>query len=180
MYMYKTKTRKSWQPLFLGLTLMLTGMVLLGPLTGAVLAGQDKTPVCHLDDDGNFILISIADPALDAHLEHGDLIVGVDVDENCEPLVAQIGCQLILTVFGFNFYYPTDGSAVQAIDNNNNALYRDASCETVSGTTLPAPRYLIWAASPSEAQATCTALLGNNAFPFPTLTPNLYLCGRFG
>lgn len=56
--------------------------------------GQNKTEVCHLDEDSNaFKLITIADPAFDAHLAHGDGVPGGAVpgqsgfvfDENCIP-----------------------------------------------------------------------------------------------
>jgi len=68
--------------------LLLAALVLLGPLAGTALAQQNKVAVCHLNGDGTYIPITIADPALPTHLAHGDLVVGVDVDENCEPLDA--------------------------------------------------------------------------------------------
>lgn len=48
--------------------------------------GQGKTDVCHVDDGGNYRLISIADPALDSHIGHGDKVPGIGgLDENCQP-----------------------------------------------------------------------------------------------
>ena len=56
-------------------------------------AKKAKVDVCHLDDEGNYKLISIADPALDAHLNHGDGVPRGEVpgqpnyefDETCTP-----------------------------------------------------------------------------------------------
>ena len=50
--------------------------------------GQDKVAVCHVDGQGSFIPISIADPALDTHFAHGDVYPGVFIkgnylDANC-------------------------------------------------------------------------------------------------
>lgn len=54
---------------------------------------QAKVEACHLDDEGNYKLLSIAEPALKAHLKHGDGVPGGDVpgmegfvfDETCTP-----------------------------------------------------------------------------------------------
>lgn len=48
-----------------------------------------KVTVCHFPpgNNGNAQVISVSGSALDAHLAHeGDGVVGVDYDENCEPL----------------------------------------------------------------------------------------------
>ena len=50
-------------------------------------AGQEKVSVCHLTANGDYVLIDIADPALDAHLAHGDAMVGDGFDENCNPIL---------------------------------------------------------------------------------------------
>ena len=41
--------------------------------------------VCHVTGNG-FNVISVSNNALPAHQGHGDLVVGVDADQNCEPL----------------------------------------------------------------------------------------------
>lgn len=70
--------------LYLGFVVVLL-FALLIPLS--VSAGQEKTDVCHLNDNGNYILITIADPAVDNHIAHGDKIAGTNgLDENCVPL----------------------------------------------------------------------------------------------
>ena len=56
-------------------------------------ARKAKVDVCHLDDEGNYKLLSIAGPALQAHLNHGDGLPGGDVpgmenhvfDGDCQP-----------------------------------------------------------------------------------------------
>ncbi|MGY8814625.1 MAG: hypothetical protein ACKVHQ_07885 [Gammaproteobacteria bacterium] len=45
-------------------------------------APQDKAEICHNDH-----IINVSGNSLDAHLAHGDGIVGIDVDANCEPLL---------------------------------------------------------------------------------------------
>ena len=60
---------------------------------------QPKVEVCHLDDDtGDYRLIEVAAPALDAHLEHGDAPAGEPVpnqdgfefDETCQPVASVV------------------------------------------------------------------------------------------
>ena len=58
--------------------------------------GQDKVEVCHVDGQGNYSQISIADPALDSHVAHGDArpgeaipnMAGYNFAEDCSPVVA--------------------------------------------------------------------------------------------
>ena len=52
-------------------------------------AGQDdalKAEVCHLRGDGSFKAIYVSVNAVESHQAHGDLVVGEDVDVNCELL----------------------------------------------------------------------------------------------
>lgn len=59
----------------------------------AASAGQAKAAVCHLPGDTTAILIEIADPAVQAHIEHGDSapggpvpgMDGYEYDASCEP-----------------------------------------------------------------------------------------------
>lgn len=41
-------------------------------------AGPDKVEVCHLDDDGEYVIISVAEPALPALLARGDVLPNPD------------------------------------------------------------------------------------------------------
>ncbi len=144
--------------------------LLLMPAPAALAQGQAKVPVCHLDENGDYVLINIADPALDAHRAHGDLVVGEDVNENCEPLapVAQAGCFAVTFLSPEKVLYAlTDGSPVQFVDRQ--PLYSDASCTIPSEFFFRSEIYLIWAATQAEAEALC------NGQVFTTPTPNLYL-----
>ena len=47
-------------------------MLLLAMAIPAFAAGQTKPDVCHREGNGDYILINIADPALDSHMAHGD------------------------------------------------------------------------------------------------------------
>ncbi|MBT4496941.1 MAG: formylglycine-generating enzyme family protein [Gemmatimonadetes bacterium] len=59
----------------------------LAPAAKGAKKGKSKVSICHIDEEGVFHLISVAEPAVDAHLAHGDEIAGGDVlDENCEPV----------------------------------------------------------------------------------------------
>jgi hypothetical protein len=64
-------------------------------------AGMDRVAVCHYDADaGTFHLITIAAPALPAHLRHGDGLPdgavpgpeGYVFDEACQPIAAAATC----------------------------------------------------------------------------------------
>ena len=151
--------------------LFLLVVSLLLPAAVALAQGQEKVAVCHVDDAGNFVPISIADPALDSHLAHGDAEVGVDLDENCEPLVVPLaGC----------FYYGssrlhvlTDGTNPQFVGGT--PIYEDTGCTIVStNAVFPRTAHLVWATSVAEATAICP-LFGILDI-FQTGTRNLYAC----
>jgi hypothetical protein len=85
-------------------TLMLTGLLSLGLLSPAtVLAGQDKEDVCHLEGNGTYILINIAEPAYPTHEAHGDVKVGEPVpgsdgfvfDDYCNIAKAVVECPCV-------------------------------------------------------------------------------------
>lgn len=49
-------------------------------------AKAPKVDVCHLGDNGEYVLININENALQAHLDHGDAVAGGDeLDEECVP-----------------------------------------------------------------------------------------------
>ena len=141
-----------------------------------VSAGQEKVPVCHLDEDGNYILINIADPAVEKHIEHGDEIAGGNVlDGNCEPVsVAQEGC--------FSFLGPgwivTTG-AVQDISGGISAYSTNQCDDAFPPAYPPYPdgAWLIWATDLSGAAALCEAEGAGVAYSLSsTQTTNLYVC----
>lgn len=42
---------------------------------GTTVAGQERVDVCHIDGTGTYSIITIADPAYDSHIAHGDIAV---------------------------------------------------------------------------------------------------------
>jgi hypothetical protein len=62
--------------------------------TAVVAGGQTKTEICHRTGAAQFILISVAEPAVDAHIGHGDGRIGNPVpgqpgtkfSTNCTPV----------------------------------------------------------------------------------------------
>ncbi len=96
--------------------------------------GQNKVDVCHVTGNGSYILITIAEPALPAHLNHGDGQPGDPVsgmegfvfDESCEPVIA-------VPTDGLVAYYPFNGNANDESGNGNDG--------TVSGASLTNDRF---------------------------------------
>lgn len=70
--------------------------------TGAQAKGQNKVSVCHRTgfDANTFILLRVAAPAVNAHLRHGDGLVGGEVPgqpgytfgDDCSPVEAVVSC----------------------------------------------------------------------------------------
>jgi len=149
-------------------------LVLLVSAMPALAGGPDKVEVCHLNDDGGLHVISRADPASDAHVAHGDQQIGIDVDENCQPLDAtpQSGCIPFEVITGKANYFQFDGSVVQ--DASGGLVYFDDGCATPV-TAFPDGLYFIWAATLSQADTLCTGV-GGTFVAASTLTPDLYLC----
>ena len=48
---------------------------------------QARVDVCHLTGTGEYEKITIAEPAFDTHVDHGDVAAGTaGLDESCQPL----------------------------------------------------------------------------------------------
>lgn len=73
--------------LLVPLALLAMTWLFLGSSVGIVQANQNKVKICHVTGNASYHVIEVAEAALNAHLDHGDLIVGIDVDDNCEPLI---------------------------------------------------------------------------------------------
>lgn len=78
--------------------LALVASVLVAIPSGAASAGADKSDVCHLNDSGEWQVINVAGPAVDAHIAHGDSVPGDSVpgmptysfDEDCVPEAGEL------------------------------------------------------------------------------------------
>ena len=77
--------------------------------TVAFSAGQSRAAICHYDETADaFIPITVAEPSLDAHLAHGDVIPGAGLsdhsamfDSNCEAVsVALSGSPYATSTYG--------------------------------------------------------------------------------
>ncbi|MCB0173094.1 MAG: hypothetical protein KDI02_17485 [Anaerolineae bacterium] len=149
----QVKTNKkqypAWKAALTGLSLLLTALVLFGPLAGVALAGQDKVAICHLKGNGSYKVINVSENALDAHLNHGDKIVGVDVDENCEPLGsaddadsdgvldAQDNCVDVANPNQEDRYGTTAGDACEDVDGDGTLDVNEANfCLSIDGVLL--------------------------------------------
>ena len=72
-------------------------------------AKSAKVPVCHADENGDLHLINVSIKAVKAHEGHGDPVIDVDVDENCEPI--DVGCRV--GDFEAEFYIETYEAGIQ-------------------------------------------------------------------
>lgn len=173
------------------LSVFLMIVVLLSGTT--VLAQQpEKVRVCHYppDNPGNVQVIEISVNALPDHQAHGDDVIGVDVDENCQPIsFAQTGCfhlssylHCISSSFGhlycttLHFYVQADGSDVQPLGSI--PRYSDPICMTQS-VLYPLwdnSHYVVWAADADAAQVVCNAIPGTNGVYTESPVPHLYAC----
>jgi len=181
MLRQKIKTHQTkWPAIVTSLSLLLAALVLFGPLAGTAQAGQDKVAVCHLNSDGNYIPISIADPALPTHLAHGDLEVGVDVDvdENCEPLVpdadndgvadAEDNCLDIANPGQEDRYGTAAGDACEDLDGNGTLDVNEANfCLSIDGVLLESRGTAICDSSTTTGQEPNVAVVnGDGAWAY--------------
>ena len=149
-------------------------LIMLTVATGVFAEGQPKTGVCHLDEYGNYQLINIADPAVQAHLAHGDVMPGTGgFDATCEPIQQPYpaGCFLYAGSF---YVYLNGGSAVEDITNAKG--FSDETCATYVTDWMP--QYAIRAADLDAAKALCEAAVPDGWYweVKTSPTPGLYRC----
>lgn len=128
----------------------------LGAAAAAQANGQSKSDVCHLRGDGSYELITVADPALDAHFAHGDGAIGGDVpgldakvfDAECSIVDAPVAGVVVARA-----YVDADGDQSYS---EGDVLIAEAVEDTVDGSyTVNTDRY------PQVPSATAITDLGN-------------------
>lgn len=138
--------------------------------------GQSKDALCHRTEGTNgFVPITIADPAVDTHIAHGDMYVGDPVpghtgmvfDGNCHPITPSVtysftgylsddfGTLRAGTPFSGSFTYnPVQTGTIQAVGT----VYEIASASLSVGTE-----------SPNVDLARWVTLVTNDSTVFPPL-----------
>lgn len=84
--------RNAWKLSVVAVMLLAGAFAVVGPAS----AGQTKAAVCHVDGQNLFSVVEVADPAVQAHVDHGDALPGGDVpgmpgyvfDQSCTPEIA--------------------------------------------------------------------------------------------
>lgn len=159
------------------------GIIVAGALAlpGAASAKQAKADVCH-DGDAGWELINIAEPAVDAHLAHGDALpgdlvpdmAGFEFGDDCRPVeaLAKAGC--FETAVG-GFFVLTDGTNPQLFNGAGVDIYRDSECTDfiyIDG----ADRNIawVWEKDQPSALAACQAVGGEAVYQ--QTEPNLWIC----
>jgi hypothetical protein len=144
--------------------------------------GADKIDICHKTGDGEFVRLSIAAPAHDKHIVHGDGEVGQPVPgasglvfgDDCAPepqLVsfARVGC---FETYGGGLFIYTDGQNPQLVEGPI-PLFNDATCLRTS-LVAKGVVALVWAIDANEAAAACASL--GSAAPNQQREPHLVAC----
>lgn len=100
-----------------------------------VAAKNEKVPVCHVDEEGNVKLISVSTNVEDAHKRHGDPVIGVDVDENCQDTLDPI---LVVPKTGQTTCYAAAGAVIACVGTGQDGEYQTGilpALAPTSGTT---------------------------------------------
>jgi len=93
--------------------------VLIVASAGTSQAAQEKFDVCHMEGNGSYHLITIAEPGYETHYAHGDGLIGDPVPGGTDYVFAE-DCTLQRAVdtlaIAFTDIDPTDGSFKAGID----------------------------------------------------------------
>ena len=107
------------------------------PVQQAAMGGQPNVDICHLKGNGTFIIISVAEPSVESHLDHGDSLALTyyrDIDrDGFGSGPAFTGCEL---PYGYSmndrdcndsdrYSYPGAPEQCDGIDNNCNTVVDD-------------------------------------------------------
>jgi hypothetical protein len=148
-------------------------------------ADGGKVTICHATDDGRLLPIAVSARAVEAHVAHGDPVIGTDVDDDCEPLptaptspyVQPAGCYAVLEVstasLNFGLYARTTGRLVDPIAGT--PIHADRECS--GSESLWGNAALTWAPDQAVAAEQCLAANGD-ARPAAavTSTPYMFMC----
>ena len=149
----------------------------------AFAAGQTKSDVCHLDDAGNYMLINIADPALDSHIAHGDSQSGDAVPgnedgyvfgEDCSPVPPPLpvpegpGCVEYVGVyvyFGSSYFVEVTAQ-----------IYSDPNCSVLYQSGIYWP--FVYSPAPFSPYVLCQEAYGyvTGYSSVGTSIPDVYTC----
>jgi len=73
---YRREGRRSRQSIFVRWRVLIVWALVFGwASAGTVFAGQSQVDICHINGQGEYQLITIADPAFATHIAHGDKAV---------------------------------------------------------------------------------------------------------
>ena len=146
-------------------------LIMLTAAAGVSAEGQAKTGICHLDEYGDYQLISIADRAVQAHIAHGDKLAGTDgLDANCEAVQPPGEC----TQWTNGLYVILVGSTdVEEISGRTS--FQMSDCKDAPVYSFATPTFAIWAADMTEAVTLCQRQLATYGVS-ETPTTGLYRC----
>jgi hypothetical protein len=149
------------------------------PSTTALAKGE-KVSLCHPDKNGVYTVIKVAGKALQLHLAHGDLVVGVDevgvgAYPDCAPFLGwPIGCFPIFAYEDNTIAYALTVTSGPFEHVGNTSSYSDADC-TVPSANFKGGLHLIWAFSIEKAAAYCTVINADYTLA-KNIEPYLYSC----
>ena len=144
----------------------ITLLALMLTMVSSAAAQREKVDVCHIDDEGNYILINVADAAFDNHIAHGDAAIGDPVpgmsgyvfDANCQPELGEtfpsLGC-IEIVIFSTTAYIDFGGNYYLAVDEVT--IYSYSNCTEVLSVEH-GEGHLVYAPAPYDALTLCQTL----------------------
>ena len=161
------------------------GTIVLALLTlfvANVTAQRERLALCHIDEDGVYHRVEVAEPAYDNHIAHGDAAIGDPVpnmdgftfDENCQPEATfpSIDC-VGFPVFSSTLYVDFGGTYFLSLDEV--IVYEDSHC-TVVFDTGSGVGHGVYAPAPYDPLALCQTLDPTYTSVEGDGVTDLYLC----
>ena len=155
------------------LGILLAGFMILGANINVASAKPNKVQICKLNDQGVYMVLEIAEPAVPAHVANGALIVGVDVDENCDPLIVDTdgdgvaddidNCVDVPNPGQEDSYGSTAGDACEDSDGNGTPDAQEAHfCISIDGVLVISQGTAVCDSTPTTGSAPNVALATGN------------------